>query len=395
MTEEQNQWANDDLAGQLVKYGHWLDNAASDYLRDKESVVASIDDCPRVSGRRTLRLLAFVAVTGLIVGGSFVVNQLGSQRGGPSVALAWSPQPAGVGDANDVDRKAANLACDNANPSAASLENVTTALDVRGSIGIKLWVTGLLADLCVVTLDREVPVTNVGHRIPLDMPVAASDSPETFNGIQVISDTVRSQLITVVIGLIDVLPNDCRNLDVRTDVGTVRVIRAANLFVFWYPGSPPASGMTANSIQYKCGPENGTTLTNVPFTFADDSDLASKLCVATIDVLARHGIINQAGLVIGLDNWDMEVNNEFERRLWPIAARFKASGAIYQSWSWLTGGALLALEATGAKKLQNRSETEENVEKSIYIFIQRCNHSLPAPSLAEPLPPTTTSIVPS
>ncbi len=383
MTEESNNAMHGDLHDRLVEYGRWLDDASNEYLRTKESGVEvrvphGIGQSPRAT-----KFLAAVAATVLIVAGSFVVNQWGGSSGSSHAALAWSATPT---ETTDARRQVVIDACERANPDSATFTNVKTAIDIRGSLAVLVWVKGSTVDVCLATLDHDQPGARVVHDLSLD---GASDVP----AVQVLSMHSESQIIAVVVGRDSVLPADCSNLDVFTNKGVVRALRASGIFAFWYPGSSPGfTGTKSSSIQYACAVEDDTNSSLAPKSTMVGADPFANLCIATLTVLMDHGVIGQRGQVADLRKWDTSVYEDFQHHLWPIAEALKNDSQLYSKWWKVNNGNLLALDASGAQKLENRAQDEMMTTKSIDDFVAYCENSRTPPSeRTDPVVPTTTN----
>ena len=373
MSNEQNQSVHGRLHDQLAEYGRWLDGAAHNYLREKESGIDSIGrHQPTVRGR-VVRAITAVATTVLIIAGSFIVNELSGSSRTSSIALAWSETPA---EANEAKGQAIVDACEKANPGSAELKDSKTALDIRGSLAIKVWVTGTSVDICMVNTNSDLLSAQVVNGLPLTNFAVSSD----VSGVQVLSMGSAFQEIAVVIGRDDVLPSDCRNLDVFTSKGTVRALRASGVFAFWYPGTPSGVELNASTIRYACAVDGSPTGTAVTTDAIRGADPFANLCIATMSVLIDRGIIDQRGRVVALSNWDINVHEDFQNKLQPIAGAFGKTNEVYQAWSKVNVGGLLALDASGVRKLRDRSKTELEVTSAINKFVSLCENARTPPA---------------
>ena len=387
MSNEQNQPVHGRLHDQLAEYGRWLDGAAHDYLREKESGVKSIGSNQSVMRRRIVRVVAAVAATVLIIAGSFVVNELGGSSNAPTVALAWSAAPT---EANDAKSQLIVDECERENPNAAQLKDAKTALDIRGSIAIRVWVTGATVDICIATINQDlsVDVASMEHGLPLVDTSVRSD----VSDIQVLSVRYKSQEITVVIGRDDVLPTNCRNLDVYTSKGIIRALRLSGMFAFWYPGDPAIIGRDSNTIKYSCAANTDSSDKKVTTGEVAGPDSFANLCIETLTILQGHGIVDQRGNVLDLSRWDMGVYDEFQNKLQPIVEALPAGlSDVYRAWTELNEGGILAQESAGKLKLDNRAVTEAQVTSSINKFLKICEGSR-TPPWERGAPPTSTTV---
>ena len=226
MPDYQNHSAHQDSFGQLVKYGQLLDQAADGYLHEKESGTSPFTSHRARGSRIGVKMLASVAAAVLILGGSFALNQFGSSQSRKDVALAWSSRPDDPSAAANEKRDKVVEACNRANPDGAGLPNVKTALDIRASLSVMVWVSHGIVDVCIASVDHDIPSTSTAYGLQL---AAGSD----MSGVQVVSMTLGNKEVSVVVGRDGVLPDDCRNLDVFTSKGIIRALRASGIFAFW------------------------------------------------------------------------------------------------------------------------------------------------------------------
>jgi hypothetical protein len=261
-------------------------------------------------------------------------------------------------------------ACEKENSNAEQLKDAKTALDIRGSIAIRVWVTGATVDVCIATVNQDlsIDIASMEHGLPLMDASARSD----VSGIQVLSARYKSQKITVVIGRDDVLPANCRNLDVYTSKGIIRALRVSGVFAFWYPGDPAIIGRDPNSIKYSCAAESGASDKEVTVGEVAGPDSFANLCIETLTVLQSNGIIDP--------------------RLQPLVEALPAGlSDVYRAWSELNEGGILAQESAGKLKLENRSVFEAQVTSSISKFLKICEGSR-TPPWERGVPPTSTTV---
>ena len=387
MADKNRHQSQADLYERLADYGQWLDNAASDYLHELEFGNTAIEPRRPTMARRKVKALSAVAATFVFLIGSFVVNKFGGLSNSSSVALAWSASPTEATD--EMSQKIVD-ACEKENPNAEQLKDAKTALDIRGSIAIRVWVTGDTVDMCIATVNQDlsIDVATMEHGLPLMDISVRSD----VSGIQVLSVRYKSQKITVVIGRDDVLPANCRNLDVYTSKGTIRALRVSGLFAFWYPGDPAIIGRDPNSIKYSCAAESGASDKGVTVGEVAGPDSFANLCIETLTVLQSNGIIDPRGNVLDLSQWDMGVYVEFHNRLQPLVEALPAGlSDVYRAWSELNEGGILAQESAGKLKLENRSVFEAQVTSSISKFLKICEGSR-TPPWERGVPPTSTTV---
>jgi hypothetical protein len=382
---------NRDTAEKLIAYGQWLDQAAHQYLREKEAGVSVGHLTSSRLSHRSARLLVGLAAALLLVVGSFVVNQAGNGSGGRNVAFAWSANPT---DASDAQRKALTDACTQAKPGIAQPSDTAVAVDIRGSLGIGVYVAGATVTLCAAELNRDLPSAQILDGV--DIPGFGQQNVVTdVPGVQVANMHVAGHEITIVWGKDTQLPSDCRNLDVFTSKGIIRALRAKGIFAFWYPGASQFSGMNQNSIKYGCAPDAGPSdVNNSKEASIAGADPFANLCIATISTLIDHGIIDHAAHVVAIDKWDMDLYDVYMKQLTPLAEPMRGT-STFDAFIAVNGGQMLALDKSGAQVLsaKERVNVQNQTAIAINTFVTLCDQARTRPEDRVNVGPTTTLVI--
>lgn len=374
----------------LREYGRWLDAAAGEYLQRKEEGADPGGVRVTTSSRWSTRAFATVAAAVLLLVGSFVVNHIGGRSGPRDVAFAWSAVPV---DATSEQSRAVISACAQNTPVINNGPGTDAVVDIRGWLGIAVFVTGKSVTVCAAELRSDSPGSQVLEG--LDLPMAGTSSGSSdIAGVQVANMHVSGREVTVVWGRDTELPDDCRNLDVFTSKGVIRALRSHGIFAFWYPGQPSISGLNANSIQYGCAADAGSP--GAPSSTIAGADSFANLCIATQSVLMEHGVIDQSGRVVDLGKWDVGVHDAFVRRLTPIAEVFNPGPGmpltdVYAAWTGVREGEMLYLDSTGAQLITDRPAVVSEVTKAIGRFNRVCEGSRTPPA-ERPVTVTPTTI---